>query len=165
MSLVAVCLPCCLQPALAHCLAETPAFPCCRQYTKPLAFDNLAAAKLLTTLILLLPAAAGAAPSAAAIEPYLLTECCLLLQVPIATSAAAITLEHEGYVVEPAIDFNQKAGYLSVAKAHDRFAFKGSYAFKEVRSPLQHHAVNMLESRSVSTASHKSMWEQVRTET
>ncbi|KAK9836095.1 hypothetical protein WJX81_000640 [Elliptochloris bilobata] len=51
--------------------------------------------------------------------------------VPIATSAAAITLEHEGYVVEPAIDFNQKAGYLSVAKAHDRYAFKGSYAFKE----------------------------------
>ena len=56
-------------------------------------------------------------------------------QVPIATSAAAITLEHEGYVVEPAIDFNQQAGYLSIAKAHDRFAFKGSYAFKEARAP------------------------------
>lgn len=54
--------------------------------------------------------------------------------MPIATSAAAITLEHEGYVVEPAIDFNQQAGYLSIAKAHDRFAFKGSYAFKEVRA-------------------------------
>ena len=72
--------------------------------------------------------------------------------MPIATSAAAITLEHEGYVVEPAIDFNQKAGYLSVAKAHDRFAFKGSYAFKEVRSPAQHHAFNMLESRSLATS-------------
>ena len=58
-------------------------------------------------------------------------------QVPIATSAAAITLEHEGYVVEPAIDFNQQAGYLSIAKAHDRFAFKGSYAFKEARSPAR----------------------------
>lgn len=58
------------------------------------------------------------------------------MQVPIATSAAAITLEHEGYVVEPAIDFNQQAGYLSIAKAHDRYAFKGSYAFKEARLPL-----------------------------
>ena len=54
--------------------------------------------------------------------------------MPIATSAAAITLEHEGYVVEPAIDFNQQAGYLSIAKAHDRYAFKGSYAFKEARA-------------------------------
>ncbi len=52
-------------------------------------------------------------------------------QVPVATSAAALTLEYEGYVVEPAIDFNQRSGYLSVAKAHDRCAFKGSYAFKE----------------------------------
>ena len=56
--------------------------------------------------------------------------------MPIATSAAAITLEHEGYVVEPAIDFNQQAGYLSIAKAHDRYAFKGSYAFKEARAPV-----------------------------
>ena len=56
------------------------------------------------------------------------------MQVPIATSAAAITLEHEGFVVEPAIDFNQRAGYLSVAKAYDRYAFKGSYAFKEVQA-------------------------------
>ena len=54
-------------------------------------------------------------------------------QVPVATSAAALTLEYEGYVVEPAIDFNQRSGYLSVAKAHDRCAFKGSYAFKEAR--------------------------------
>ena len=53
--------------------------------------------------------------------------------VPISTSAAQLTLEKDGYVIEPAFDFKQRAGYLSVAKDHNKYNLRGSYAFKEVR--------------------------------
>lgn len=57
--------------------------------------------------------------------------------VPISTSAAQLTVEHDGYVVEPAFDFKQRAGYISVAKDHrNKYALRGSYAFREVRASL-----------------------------
>lgn len=52
--------------------------------------------------------------------------------VPISTSAAQLTLEKDGYVIEPAFDFKQRAGYLSVAKDHNKYNLRGSYAFREV---------------------------------
>ena len=36
-------------------------------------------------------------------------------------------------MIEPAADFNHRAGYLSVAKTHDDKRIRGSYAFKEAR--------------------------------
>ncbi|KAK9836177.1 hypothetical protein WJX81_007073 [Elliptochloris bilobata] len=51
--------------------------------------------------------------------------------VPIATSAAKLTYQRDGYMIEPAVDFNHRAGYLSVSKTHDDKRFRGSYAFKE----------------------------------
>lgn len=51
--------------------------------------------------------------------------------VPISTSAAQLTLEKDGYLIEPAFDFKQRAGYLSVAKDHNKYNFRGSYAFQE----------------------------------
>ena len=55
--------------------------------------------------------------------------------VPISTSAAQLTVEHEGYMIEPAFDFKQRAGYISVAKDHkNKYALRGSYAFREVCS-------------------------------
>lgn len=61
--------------------------------------------------------------------------------VPISTSAAQLTVEHEGYMIEPAFDFKQRAGYISVAKDHkNKYALRGSYAFREVCScPLVAH--------------------------
>ena len=57
--------------------------------------------------------------------------------VPISTSAAQLTVEHDGYIVEPAFDFKQRAGYISVAKDHrNKYALRGSYAFREVRFSL-----------------------------
>lgn len=53
--------------------------------------------------------------------------------VPISTSAAQLSVEHEGFLVEPAFDFKQRAGYISVAKDHrNKYALRGSYAFREV---------------------------------
>ncbi len=52
--------------------------------------------------------------------------------VPISTSAAQLTLEKDGYLIEPAFDFKQRAGYLSVAKDHNKYNLRGSYAFQEV---------------------------------
>ena len=53
--------------------------------------------------------------------------------VPISTSAAQLSVEHDGYLVEPAFDFKQRAGYISVAKDHrNKYALRGSYAFREV---------------------------------
>ncbi|CAK0787514.1 hypothetical protein CVIRNUC_010734 [Coccomyxa viridis] len=52
--------------------------------------------------------------------------------VPISTSAAQLSLEHDGYLIEPAFDFKQRAGYISVAKDHrNKYALRGSYAFRE----------------------------------
>ena len=54
--------------------------------------------------------------------------------VPISTSAAQLSVERDGYLIEPAFDFNQRAGYLSVAKDHkNKYNLRGSYAFREVR--------------------------------
>jgi hypothetical protein len=54
--------------------------------------------------------------------------------VPISTSAAQLSLEKDGYLIEPAFDFHQRAGYLSVAKNHEnKYNLRGSYAFREVR--------------------------------
>ena len=54
--------------------------------------------------------------------------------VPISTSAAQLSLEHDGYLIEPAFDFKQRAGYISVAKDHrNKYALRGSYAFREVQ--------------------------------
>lgn len=53
--------------------------------------------------------------------------------VPISTSAAQLSVEQDGYLVEPAFDFKQRAGYISVAKDHrNKYALRGSYAFSEV---------------------------------
>jgi hypothetical protein len=57
--------------------------------------------------------------------------------VPISTSAAQLTLEKDGYLIEPAFDFKQRAGYLSVAKDHNKYNLRGSYAFQEVRAILE----------------------------
>jgi hypothetical protein len=56
--------------------------------------------------------------------------------VPISTSAAQLTLEKDDYVIEPAFDFKQRAGYLSVAKNHrSKYNLRASYAFREVCHP------------------------------
>ena len=57
--------------------------------------------------------------------------------VPISTSAAQLTLEKDGYLIEPAFDFKQRSGYLSVAKDHNKYNLRGSYAFREVRAYLK----------------------------
>jgi len=50
--------------------------------------------------------------------------------------AAAGRYQRDGYMIEPAADFNHRAGYLSVSKTHRDSRFRGSYAFKEVpRAP------------------------------
>jgi len=46
--------------------------------------------------------------------------------------AAAGRYQRDGYMIEPAADFNHRAGYLSVSKTHRDSRFRGSYAFKEV---------------------------------
>jgi len=52
--------------------------------------------------------------------------------VPISTSAAQLSFERDGYLIEPAFDFHQRAGYLSVAKDHrSKYNLRGSYAFRE----------------------------------
>ena len=49
--------------------------------------------------------------------------------VPISTSAAQLSFERDGYLIEPAFDFHQRAGYLSVAKDHrSKYNLRGSYA-------------------------------------
>ena len=56
--------------------------------------------------------------------------------VPISTSAAQLSFERDGYLIEPAFDFHQRAGYLSVAKDHrSKYNLRGSYAFREVGCP------------------------------
>ncbi len=45
---------------------------------------------------------------------------------------AAGRYQRDGYMIEPAADFNHRAGYLSVSKTHRDSRFRGSYAFKEV---------------------------------
>jgi hypothetical protein len=55
--------------------------------------------------------------------------------VPISTSAAQLTVERDGYTIQPAFDFKQRSGYLSVAKDHrSKYNLRGSYAFREVRA-------------------------------
>lgn len=63
--------------------------------------------------------------------------------VPISTSAAQLTLEKDGYTIQPAFDFKQRAGYLSVAKNHrNKYNLRGSYAFREVSQPALQLAVS-----------------------
>jgi len=59
--------------------------------------------------------------------------------VPISTSAAQLSVERDGFVIEPAFDFHQRSGYLSVAKDHrNKYALRGSYAFREVRAAVSY---------------------------
>ncbi len=61
----------------------------------------------------------------------------LLLCTSIVRKAGCVSTgnryQRDGYMIEPAADFNHRAGYLSVAKTHDDKRIRGSYAFKEAR--------------------------------
>jgi len=51
--------------------------------------------------------------------------------IPVSTAAAKYSIEREGYLVEPAYDFNTKAAFLSVTKQHNDFTIRPQYAFAD----------------------------------
>jgi len=51
--------------------------------------------------------------------------------IPVSTAAAKYSIEREGYLVEPAYDFNTKAAFLSVTKTHNDFTIRPQYAFAD----------------------------------
>ncbi|KAK9799816.1 hypothetical protein WJX73_003553 [Symbiochloris irregularis] len=57
--------------------------------------------------------------------------------IPVAASAVRYSLHKDGYEIEPAVDLNTQEPYLSVGKQHDKYHFKGSYAFKEQYALLE----------------------------
>ena len=51
--------------------------------------------------------------------------------IPVSTAAAKYSIEREGYLVEPAYDFNTRAAFLSVTKTHNDFTIRPQYAFAD----------------------------------